>query len=146
MFFKNPRQTGMLIYYRLPLVIMYTAQVLVAGFLLFDRSLALLQGIAMISLALACIFLRKLTRTMIRKNARMLSATEITIAVLLECDGKLDDELYQKLVRKHFNEVQFKSFVSADLDVDKVAQKEHLKSQFDLMCFYMLNLAKIEKM
>ena len=44
------------------------AQVLVAGFLLFDRSLTLPQGIAMISLALGCIFLRKLTRTMIRKN------------------------------------------------------------------------------
>ena len=76
----------------------------------------------------------------------MLSATEITIAVLLERDGKLDDELYQKLVRKHFDAAQFKSFVSADLDVDKVAQKEHLKNQFDLMHFYMLNLAKIDKM
>ena len=140
------QKKGVFFYYQLPLAMMFTAQLAVAMLLIFDRSITLLQGTTLITLALFCVFLRKLTRTMIRKQARLISATELSIAVMLERKGKMDEDIYTKLVRNNFDKHQFKCFVSANIDIDKIAKDKNLQTHSDLIRFYITSLAQIKNM
>ena len=51
------QQKGVFFYYKIPLAMMFTAQLAVAMLLIFDRSITLLQGTILIALALFCVFL-----------------------------------------------------------------------------------------
>ena len=137
------QQKGILYYYSLPLIFMYTAQVAVVLLLIFDRSISLLQGSVLIAMALFCVFCRGQNRSMIRKQATVISATKMTHAVILKRKGKLDDELYTALVRNDFDTEALQHFTSANVDVDTIANDKRLKTYDDILKFYMINLARL---
>jgi len=80
---------------------------------------------------------------MISKQATIISATELSTAVILKRQGKLDDALYAQLVRKHFDTKAFQRFTALGIDVDMVANNQGLQTYDDVLKFYATQLVRV---
>ena len=137
------QQKGVFYYHQLPLILVCVVQVIVVSVLIFDRHVSLLQGIVLTGLGLVCLFLQNQLRSMMSKQATVISATELATAVILKRQGKLDDTLYRQLVRKHFDTKAFQRFTALGIDIDTVANNQDLHTYDDILKFYATKLVRV---
>jgi len=137
------QQKGVFYYHQLPFILMCAVQIIVVNLLIFDRNISLLEGIVLTGVGLVCLFLQNQLRSMISKQATIISATELSTAVILKRQGKLDDALYAQLVRKHFDTKAFQRFTALGIDVDMVANNQGLQTYDDVLKFYATQLVRV---
>ena len=137
------QQKGVFYYHQLPFILMCAVQIIVVNLLIFDRNISLLEGIVLTGVGFVCLFLQNQLRSMISKQATIISATELSTAVILKRQGKLDDALYAQLVRKHFDTKAFQRFTALGIDVDMVANNQGLQTYDDVLKFYATQLVRV---
>ena len=141
----NDEKKGIFHYHTLPMILTCATQILVVNLLLFDRNISLFYGVVLLFIGAVCLFLQIKLRSTLSSQASILSATELAIAVLLKRQDKLNDALYDQLVRKNFDPQTFEIFRKSKLETDKVAINERFGTYDDIFNLYAVNMTLFHK-
>lgn len=141
----NDEKKGIFHYYTLPMMLTCATQILAVNILLFDSNISLFHGIVLLFIGAVCLFLQIKLRSTLSAQANVLSATELAIAVMLKRQDKLNDALYEQLVRKHFDPQTFEIFKQSKLEIDKVAINKRFGTYDDIFNFYAANMTLFHK-
>jgi len=139
------QQKGIFYYHRLPMILTCATQIFVVNILLFAPNISLFYGLALLAIGVVCLFLQMQLRSILSKQADILSATELAIAVMLKRQDKLNDALYEQLVRKHFDDQTFEIFKKSKLETDKVASNDRFSTYDDIFNLYAVNMTLFHK-
>ncbi len=124
----NDEKKGIFHYYTLPMMLTCATQILAVNILLFDSNISLFHGIVLLFIGAVCLFLHIKLRSTLSAQTNVLSATELAIAVILKRQDKLNDMLYEQLVRKNFDDRTLEMFKQSKLAIDQVANNDRLST------------------
>ena len=141
----NDEKKGIFHYHTLPMILTCATQIIVVNLLLFDRNISLFRGIVLLFIGTVCLFLQIKLRSTLSGQANVLSATELAIAVMLKRQDKLNDTLYEQLVRKNFDPQTFEIFKQSKLEIDKVAMNKRFGTYDDIFNLYVVNIRMFHK-
>lgn len=141
----NDEKKGIFHYYTLPMMLTCATQILAVNILLFDSNISLFHGIVLLFIGAVCLFLHIKLRSTLSAQPNVLSATELAIAVILKRQDKLNDVLYEQLVRKNFDDRTLEMFKQSKLEIDKVAMNDRFRTYDDIFNFYAANMSLFHK-
>ena len=141
----NDEQKGIFHYHTLPMMLTCATQILAVNILLFDPNISLFHGTVLLFIGAVCLFLQIKLKSTLSAQANVLSATELAIAVMLKRQDRLNDALYEQLVRKNFDNRTLEIFQKSKLETDKVASNDRFGTYDDIFNFYAVNMPLFHK-
>ena len=141
----NDEQKGIFHYHTLPMMLTCAAQIFAVNILLFDPNISLFHGVVLLFIGAVCLFLQIKLKSTLSAQANVLSATELAIAVILKRQDRLNDALYEQLVRKNFDDRTLEIFKQSKLVIDQVANNDRLSTYDDIFNFYAVNIPLFHK-